>query len=458
MNAFDLSFLHDKAQFDDLVYEYISGKTSFRTAKTRCEIRIFIGHFRRWWLDHGQPNLTDETLLAWMLHGVQRAKVKTVAVKVIALNHFFSFLVDRKLLSVNPLSRLRQGYRSKGYRGIVRELQRTGSVAAVIAMADHPFSGPLGRSCQDYLDYLAALGKRCDNHRYYLTSFESFLRRHNIGTWSQVDRTLIEAWLQERQTKSAYQHRCILLVLEDLFQFLVNKGEVAQSPVPQPGPHRRRSLPPRIFTIEEVLAILNETAKLPDNRLMPFRGQTYRMLFLTLYTLGLRANEALNLRLEDIDFTQHCLTIGKTKFYKGRVLPFGPRYEAALRSYIDAHPLLRGRGQDAFLFPTDSHRTPHLASDSAFRTLRRIVNRLGLTTPPQTRPPGLHSFRHAFAVHWMEQWLRQGVDVQAKLPLLSAFLGHVDTAATQVYLTMTPERLQLIGERFENAVGKGVVQ
>ena len=49
--------------------------------------------------------------------------------------------------------------------------------------------------------------------------------------------------------------------------------------------------------------------------------------------------------------------------------------------------------------------------------------------------------------------MREGADVGAKLPLLSAFLGHIDVACTQVYLTMTPERLALIGERFEKAFG-----
>jgi site-specific recombinase XerD len=457
MNSFDISFLCDEAQFKTLLREHILDRTSLRTSKSQRECRFFIGNFRRWWITQGEPNLTEEILLAWMLDGLQRANVKTIAAKVIALNKFFDFLADRNLLTVNPLRELRRGYRSRGYRGILRDLQRTGSVGAVIALADHPFSGPLGQFCLDYLDYLAALGKKCANHRYRLISFERFLRQHNISSWSQVDSAFIEEWLRIRQ-RSAYQQRCILLVLQDFFWFLINRNEVAESPVPSPGPHSRRSLPPRIFSIEEVQMILDETAKLPDTRLMPFRGQTYRMLFLTLYTLGLRSNEALNLRLGDIDFIQHCLTIGQTKFYKGRVLPFGPRYETALRSYIDAHTLLRDGNQDTFLFPTDSHRTPHLASDSAFRTLRRIVNQLGLTTPPETRQPGLHSFRHAFSVHWMERWLREGDDVQVKLPLLSSFLGHVDTAATQVYLTMTPERLGLIGERFEEASGSAVDQ
>lgn len=33
-------------------------------------------------------------------------------------------------------------------------------------------------------------------------------------------------------------------------------------------------------------------------------------------------------------------------------------------------------------------------------------------------------------------------------------MGHVDIGSTQVYLTMTPERLRLIGDAFERAFGK----
>lgn len=458
MSSFDLSFLSNEVRFDALLQEHIAERSSIRARKTGSEYRIFARNFRRWWLDQGEPELTQMVILEWILYGVRRAKVMTMASKVLALDHFLSFLTDKKLLASNPLGELRQGYRFRGYRGIVRELRRTDSAATIISMADYPFSGPLGPSCLAYLEFLAALGKRCDNHRYHLVSFERFLRQHDVETWPQVNPALIEQWLVECSPASAYQKRCWLLVLTDMFRFLMDQGEVAVSPVPPPGLHHRRSRPPRILSQDEIRAILDEAARLPDHRLMPFRGQTYRMVFLTLYTLGLRGSEALNLRLGDIDFTQHCLTIGQTKFYKGRVLPFGPRYESALRAYIDAHPLLRSSGREAFLFPTDSQRTPRLANNSAFRTLLRIVDELGITTPAETRTPCLHSFRHSFAVHWIEQWLRDGVDVMTKLPLLSAFLGHVDAAATQVYLTMTPERLRLIGERFENAVGKRIQQ
>ena len=452
MNISDYSFLHCETQFEALLGEYIVSRPRIRTLRSRCEYRTSIRCFRRWWLSQGEPSITQESLMTWMLHGVQKAGVLYVSTKVVALNQFLTFLMERGFLNANPLSDLRVGHRFRGYRGILRNLQRTGSIHAVLAMADYPSSGLLGAAFIAYFDFHAALGKQYTNRRIYLASFERLLRENNVSAWEQVDRAFIEKWLRKCKPASNYQRRCWLLALEDLFQFLVNRGEVICSPVPLHGQHRRRSLPPYVFSREEVRAILEEAGKLPDHHFMLFLGRTYRMLFLTLYTLGLRISEALNLRHGDIDFIQHCLTIGQTKFYKGRVLPFGPRYEVTLRAYIEENPLLRCCGRDTFLFPTDTGRTPRLMSITARRVLRRIVNLLAITNPEETRSPNLHSFRHSFAVHRVEQWLREGTNVDAKLPLLSAFLGHVNVAATQVYLTMTPQRLALIGELFETAV------
>ena len=58
--------------------------------------------------------------------------------------------------------------------------------------------------------------------------------------------------------------------------------------------------------------------------------------------------------------------------------------------------------------------------------------------------------RHSFAVHRLTSWYEQGADVQRLLPHLATYLGHVSIAATQVYLTMTPELLQAASRRFEH--------
>jgi site-specific recombinase XerD len=46
-------------------------------------------------------------------------------------------------------------------------------------------------------------------------------------------------------------------------------------------------------------------------------------------------------------------------------------------------------------------------------------------------------------------WYRDGADVQRLLPKLSTYLGHANIAATQRYLTLTPELLREASFRFE---------
>ena len=55
----------------------------------------------------------------------------------------------------------------------------------------------------------------------------------------------------------------------------------------------------------------------------------------------------------------------------------------------------------------------------------------------------------------MIAWYRQGADVQACLPLLATYLGHINVSGTQAYLSMTPELLGEASKRFERYAAVG---
>jgi integrase len=64
--------------------------------------------------------------------------------------------------------------------------------------------------------------------------------------------------------------------------------------------------------------------------------------------------------------------------------------------------------------------------------------------------PRLHDLRHTFAVSTVLDWYRSGVDdVQAKMPQLSTYLGHVDPSSTYWYLSTAPELMALACARLE---------
>jgi len=72
-------------------------------------------------------------------------------------------------------------------------------------------------------------------------------------------------------------------------------------------------------------------------------------------------------------------------------------------------------------------------------------------SPNQSRPR-LHDFRHSFAVTRLLLWYREGVNVMARLPLLSTYLGHAQVSDTQVYLQATAELLTEADRRFHSFV------
>ena len=65
--------------------------------------------------------------------------------------------------------------------------------------------------------------------------------------------------------------------------------------------------------------------------------------------------------------------------------------------------------------------------------------------------PRVHDMRHTFAVRTLAGWYRDGGDVAARMPLLSAYLGHVSPVSTYWYLSAVPELLELAAQRLETA-------
>src|ERR1019366_4020441 len=84
---------------------------------------------------------------------------------------------------------------------------------------------------------------------------------------------------------------------------------------------------------------------------------------------------------------------------------------------------------------------------TASDTVRALLRAAGLKPPVGRVGPRPYDFRHTFAVHRLTRWYRAGVDINARLPWLSAYMGHNDILGTETYLTATPELLELAGNR-----------
>jgi len=139
-----------------------------------------------------------------------------------------------------------------------------------------------------------------------------------------------------------------------------------------------------------------------------------RIVLALIYSAGLRGQEVINLKISDVDLERKTLHIRQSKYKKDRVVPLAEAMAVGLRKYLAAeHPhvwLFNGKEADGRY---------------SVRGLSWVM-RENLKKTSITKDVNLHSLRHAYATHLLEQ----GVNIVT----LKELLGHADITTTMIYL------------------------
>ena len=223
--------------------------------------------------------------------------------------------------------------------------------------------------------------------------------------------------------------------------------------VPAPGllgPMGHRN-PPYIYSDAEIVDLLTAAAELdPVDGLRP---RCYATMFGLLACTGLRISEALALSCADVDLDSGVITVRAGKRGLTRLVPLHSSVVAALADYLSERERRHGTpGPDEAFFRTEaSERISYNVAHHAFSVVRR---RLGWTADGRTRAPRVHDLRHRMVVRRIESWHAQGVDVDAKIPALATYLGHVEVRDVYWYLSAVPELMNIAAQRFEAFAGQ----
>jgi integrase/recombinase XerD len=210
---------------------------------------------------------------------------------------------------------------------------------------------------------------------------------------------------------------------------------------------------PYLFTSSQITALIQAAQQVgPRGSLRPHTCATIIGL---LASTGLRVGEALRLMMVDVRLahTPPLLHIRETKFHKSRFVPLHSTTAEQLHRYIVMRTALRYEAlSDVFFVSEQGQALTHHAIGSCFAQLCR---QLGLWPTDGGRRPSLHALRHAFAIARIRRWYQEGADVQARLPHLSVYLGHVRPQESYWYLTATPELLTAAATRFQRYAAGG---
>lgn len=203
---------------------------------------------------------------------------------------------------------------------------------------------------------------------------------------------------------------------------------------------------PTIFDEHQIACLLASIDRWKPSPDLPLRIDNLRIAVTLLYTTGMRRGELARLRIGDVDEQLGILQIRDSKFHKSRSVPLSASALAALREFLLARrrqgypetasaPLLcRPKGQP-------------VTGPQLLGYIKRALERAGIRNS-EGRVPHPHDFRHSFAVGALLRWYREGGDVQANLPKLAMYMGHVSAASTAYYLRHMPAVVEQASERF----------
>jgi integrase len=304
----------------------------------------------------------------------------------------------------------------------------------------------LRQAVQEYLSMRRALGFKLVDAGKRLLDFVTFMEQHRAPCITQA---LALVWAQQpANTQPAYWAQRLSAVRG--FARYRSASDPRTEILP-PGllPFHPKRARPYLYSDKEIKSLLLAALQMPHHyergALLPW---VYYCLFGLLSVSGLRLGEARNLELHDVDLKAAVLTVRGTKFGKTRLLPLHASTCKVLADYIARRQRhFAGRAVSSCLFVSSVGN--RLDGGSIHRTFYALSRQIGLRGATDRHGPRLHDFRHRFATRTLVNWYRSEQDPERRLPLLSAYLGHVQVADTHWYLEHSPELMREAMRRLE---------
>jgi site-specific recombinase XerD len=231
-------------------------------------------------------------------------------------------------------------------------------------------------------------------------------------------------YLLNNKRQSAGSVNQVYNALKLLYSDLYKRPFVIQD---LPRPRKERKLPD-ILNESEVVSIFDSVTNLK-----------HKTMLMLAYASGLRVSEVVRLSIEDLDAGRKLIHIRDAKGKKDRYTILPESILPLLHEYWKTFHL----GQSGWLFPGAAP-GQHLAERSIQAVLQKALEKTGIR-----KPVSMHTLRHSFATHLLEQ----GTDLR----YIQKLLGHESSKTTEIYTHVSTRDLGKIRSPFDFISAKGML-
>jgi len=292
----------------------------------------------------------------------------------------------------------------------------------------------------------------------WIKDFSKWCKNHPVGGHGDKLKAYLTHLARTRNVAAATQRQAlnaIIFLYKNVLK--IDIGDISGFAYAK----KPRTLPV-VLSQQEIAALLPNIA-----------GQNYLIVAL-LYGAGLRLNEALSIRVKDIDFDRGIITVRQGKGNKDRAVMLPSTIADDLQYHIKevkrihSRDLAEGFG-DAympnaldrkypgavksfswqFVFPatrigpdprTGALRRHHIHDSAVSKAIKSAARVAGIK-----KPVGAHTMRHSFATHLLES----GTDIRT----IQQLLGHKHVSTTMIYTHVSKSGAAGVASPLENLAG-----
>ncbi|MBM4170546.1 MAG: site-specific tyrosine recombinase XerD [Ignavibacteria bacterium] len=259
-----------------------------------------------------------------------------------------------------------------------------------------------------------------------LRSFFDFIKNNGINDINEIKSATISDFFERQRKigKDSSTSARYMSSIKSFFGYLEDNSYIEKNPTEKLASVKKSRKLPSVLSFIEIEQILNQ----PDTE--DIIGLRDKAILELLYSSGLRVSELINLKINDLFFTDEVIRVlGKGS--KERIVPIGSSASKWVQDYLfKTRPSLENkiRSQN-FVFL--NKRGKKLSRMWIWKIVELYSKAAGIEK--EIHP---HTFRHSFATHLLEG----GADLRA----VQEMLGHADISTTQIYTHIDREYVKQV--------------
>jgi len=293
------------------------------------------------------------------------------------------------------------------------------------------FESVFADDCRAFVDYKRTLGYKYKSEEWILKHFDNLSASLNHSE-KVLTKNLVEEFTALKPGEAPKSRSLRASVMREFALYRRKRG--GTDFLLPPGKQLLTQFSPYIFTTDEINRFLYVADNIASTPISPYAHIVYPLLFKVLYCCGLRISEALGLKRTDVDLNNGILLIKNSKFEKERIVTMSKSLTEACHDYAAR---IHTNYDYEYFFPAQDGGFIHKAT--VYCKYRNLLWKAGISHGGRGAGPRLHDFRHTFAVHCLNNWVKNGRDAYVLLPSLCAYLGHSHITNTEQYLRLVPE-------------------